>query len=62
MSPTTFFAVAIGERRSLAANEPPLTGGAILRIVLPVRGGSLATKERCSPIATTEEVVGGGGK
>ena len=54
--------VAIGERLSLEANEPPLTGGAILRIAPAVRGSSLAAKERRSPIATAEEAVGGGGK
>ena len=51
-------AVAIGEHRSLAANEPPLTGGVILRIAPPVRGGSLAAKEWRSPIATAEKVEG----
>ena len=54
--------VSIGERCSLAANEPPLTGEVILKIALPVRGGSLAAKEQRSPIATTEEAMGGGGK
>jgi len=35
-----------GERSSslLIAKEPPLTGGMILRITPPVKGGSLAVK------------------